>query len=49
MAYPLVVDGDRRRRASLALLEIVEGAAHFLQEEKGEQIAERIVRFLGEP
>lgn len=29
--------------------EIVEGAAHFLQEEKGEQIAERIVRFLGEP
>ena len=25
MAYPLVVDGDRRRRASLALLEIVEG------------------------
>jgi haloalkane dehalogenase len=27
--------------------EIVEGAGHFLQEEKGEQIAERIVRFLG--
>ena len=28
--------------------EIVAGAAHFLQEEKGEEIAERIVRFLGE-
>jgi len=28
--------------------EIVPGAAHFLQEEKGEEIAERIVRFLGE-
>jgi len=27
--------------------EIVAGAAHFLQEEKGEEIAERIVRFLG--
>ncbi len=26
--------------------EIVEGASHFLQEEKGEEIAERIVRFL---
>jgi haloalkane dehalogenase len=29
--------------------EIVTGAAHFLQEEKGEEIAERIVRFLGGP
>jgi haloalkane dehalogenase len=28
--------------------EIVEGAGHFLQEEKGEEIAERVVRFLGE-
>ncbi len=28
--------------------EILPGAGHFLQEEKGEQIAERIVRFLGE-
>jgi haloalkane dehalogenase len=28
--------------------EIVVGAGHFLQEEKGEEIAERIVRFLGE-
>jgi haloalkane dehalogenase len=28
--------------------EIVVGAGHFLQEEKGEQIAERIVRFLDE-
>jgi haloalkane dehalogenase len=28
--------------------EIVAGAGHFLQEEKGEQIAERIVRFLAE-
>jgi haloalkane dehalogenase len=28
--------------------EIVPGAGHFLQEDRGEQIAERIVRFLGE-
>lgn len=28
--------------------EIVEGAGHFLQEDKGEEIAERIVRFLAE-
>jgi haloalkane dehalogenase len=28
--------------------EIVSGAGHFLQEEKGEEIAERIVRFLSE-
>jgi len=28
--------------------EIIAGAGHFLQEEKGEEIAERIVRFLGE-
>jgi haloalkane dehalogenase len=28
--------------------EIIAGAGHFLQEEKGEQIAERIVRFLAE-
>jgi haloalkane dehalogenase len=29
--------------------EIVSGAGHFLQEEKGEEIAERIVRFLSAP
>src|SRR3990170_3915411 len=28
--------------------ELIAGAAHFLQEEKGEEIAERIVHFLGE-
>jgi haloalkane dehalogenase len=28
--------------------EIISGAGHFLQEEKGEEIADRIVRFLGE-
>lgn len=28
--------------------EIIAGAGHFLQEERGEEIAERIVRFLGE-
>ena len=28
--------------------EIVAGAGHFLQEDKGEEIAERIVRFLRE-
>ncbi|CAN5684811.1 MAG: haloalkane dehalogenase [Actinomycetota bacterium] len=28
--------------------EIIEGAGHFLQEEKGEEIAERIVRFLAD-
>jgi len=27
--------------------EIISGAGHFLQEEKGEEIAERIIRFLG--
>ena len=29
--------------------EIVSGAGHFLQEEKGEEIAARIVRLLAEP
>ena len=28
--------------------EIIAGAGHFLQEEKGEEIAARIVRFLAE-
>jgi haloalkane dehalogenase len=29
--------------------EIIQGAGHFLQEEKGEEIAERIARFLADP
>ena len=28
--------------------EIISGAGHFLQEEKGDEIAERVVRFLAE-
>ena len=26
--------------------DVIEGASHFLQEDKGEEIAERIVRFV---
>jgi haloalkane dehalogenase len=35
-----------RRIPSAGTLVVVEGAGHFLQEDKGEEIAERIVAFM---
>jgi len=49
-ADPIFSPADAERMAELipgaGPAEIVAGAGHFLQEEKGEEIAERIVRFL---
>jgi pimeloyl-ACP methyl ester carboxylesterase len=35
-------------RTTAAPAELLEGAAHFLQEDRGEDIARRVVRFLDE-
>jgi haloalkane dehalogenase len=45
---PRAAERMASRIPGAAPAEIVEGAGHFLQEEKGEEIAERIVRFLAE-
>jgi haloalkane dehalogenase len=45
---PAAAERLASRIAGAGPAEIVSGAGHFLQEEKGEEIAERIVRFLGE-
>ena len=45
---PEVAERLAARIPGAGRVEIVEGARHFLQEEKGEEIAERIVRFLAE-
>ena len=45
---PAVAERMAARIPGAGPAEIVAGAGHFLQEEKGEEIAERIVRFLAE-
>jgi haloalkane dehalogenase len=45
---PAVAERMASRIPGAGPAEIVSGAGHFLQEEKGEEIAERIVRFLAE-
>jgi haloalkane dehalogenase len=45
---PQVAERMAARIPGAGPAEIVSGAGHFLQEEKGEEIAERIVRFLAE-
>ena len=44
---PVAAERMAARIPGAGTAEIVEGAGHFLQEDKGEEIAERIVRFLG--
>jgi haloalkane dehalogenase len=49
---PIFSPADAKRLAAripgAGPAEIVVGAGHFLQEDKGEEIADRIVRFLSE-
>jgi haloalkane dehalogenase len=45
---PAAAERLAARISGAGAAEIVSGAGHFLQEDKGEEIAERIVRFLGE-
>ena len=44
---PAAAERLASRIPGAGLAEIVAGAGHFLQEDKGEEIAERIVRFVG--